>query len=471
MNDFIIINESTKQKKPEKKYKCPYCEVRDTRLNLVSHIEEKHEDLIPQGYSAPRVVFNHVNKKTSGRCIVCGKESPWNDSTWKYDRLCGSKKCHDNYVKQFRKNMVGVYKQEHLLNNPEIQKKMLANRRISGEYKFKDGGIRSYCGSYERKLLEFYDTVLNVHSNDIETPGPVIEYEFEGKKLFWITDIYYIPANLVHDVKDGGSNPNKRQMDEYRAKQDAKEDAITKANKYNYIRLTDNNFQQLLLILAELKEQLISNDNEEYIIRINEASATAGVMANIHATDAYIIPYLMNSSFAGTALSSSRDMQELYVIKDGKKVKTNPTFLKDYDYTMLKLNKECDINDLLNEEGEIYNTFYFYEKITNKKCLGLEQVLLDDNFTEVLDLYTESVLIQDIRESSLQNAINNQYLLPLTSIEDINKKNKLLREHTNIDIIQNPYGYIAYNVTTNESTSVFDDIEKIPKSLLSVLNR
>ena len=468
MKDYFIINESTKEEsKPKKKYKCPYCDLRATKLDLTYHVEEEHEDLIPEGYSAARIVFNHVNKKEHGRCIQCGKETPWNDITWKYERLCGNKKCHEEYIKTFRSRMVDKHGKEHLLNDPEKQKEMLANRRISGEYKFKDGGIRSYCGSYERKLLEFYDTVMNVHSKDIMTPGPTIEYEFEGRKCFWITDIYYVPANLVHDVKDGGSNPNTRQMDVYRSKQDAKEEAISKLNKYNYIRLTDNNFQQLLLILAELKEQLMDN-NQEYIIRINESSDISRSMTTENS--AYIIPYFINNSLVGTAFSTSRDMNELYIVKEGKKIKTNPTFLKEYDYSVFKFKGECNINKLLKDE-EQYNTFFFYEALSNKNCLNGEQIFIDENFEEVLDLYTESILQQEIRESSLLNAVNSKNLLPLISLEDKNKRDRLMSKYNNLDIIQSNEGYIAYNVLTNESSSIYNNIEDIPKDILNILDR
>ena len=177
--------------------------------------------------------------------------------------------------------MLNVHGVEHLLGDAEHQKKMLASRKISGTYKFQDGGVREYCGSYERKLLEFYDKVLNVPSSDIMSPGPIIEYMYKGKKHQWITDLLYIPANLVHDVKDGGDNPNNRQMDEYREKQIAKEEAIAKLDKYNYIRLTNNNFQQLILILAEIKELLL-DDSDKNIIRINENYIHESIKSNIN---------------------------------------------------------------------------------------------------------------------------------------------------------------------------------------------
>lgn len=464
MNDFILINEETKNK-PQKKYKCPYCELRETKINLIHHLEEEHEEMIPKDFSAARVIFNHINKKEHGRCIQCGKETKWNDNTWKYERLCDDKKCHEDYVKQFKQRMINKHGKEHLLNDPEKQKEMLANRKISGSYTFKDGGVRSYCGSYERKLLEFYDKVMNVHSKDIMTPGPVIEYEFEGKTLSWITDIYYIPANLVHDVKDGGSNPNKRQMDVYRAKQDAKELSISKLGKYNYIRLTDNNFQQLLLILSELKERLM-NDNEEPVIHINESSYISNTIPNKN--NVYIVPYMMNNTFIGLGLTFDKSIQDLYTIQDGKINKTNPTFLKDYNYTLMKFNGEFD--DSILEDVNTDNTFYFYEALTNKKYLSNDQILFDNNFVEELDLYTEAMIKIEIRENSLLNAINSECLLPIINDEDINKMNKKLHKYTNLDLLQNIDGYIVYNTITFESTKVYKDIDSIPDNVLKVLS-
>ena len=163
---------------------------------------------------------------------------------------------------------------QEMLKDPEYQNNvMLANRSISGKYKFQDGTIRTYVGSYEHKFLEFMDKFLNVKSEDLETPGPIIEYKFKGETHKWITDAYYAPYNLAFDIKDGGDNPNKREMPEYRAKQIAKEDAIRKQGKYNYIRLTDNKFEQLIELMLELKELYIEN-NGEYnpIIRINEST-------------------------------------------------------------------------------------------------------------------------------------------------------------------------------------------------------
>ena len=266
--------------KYKKKYKCPYCDERFERAKLSTHIEKKHNELIPEGYTASRVAFNTMNHKTVGHCIICGKETDWNEDKCRYERLCNSKKCHRQYVKLTEERLKaarGVSKSE-MLSDPSFQDKMLKGRSISGTYKFSDGGKIDYVGTYEKNFLEFMDKFLHVQSIDIQAPGPTIEYYYEGKKHFWITDFYYIPYNLVLDIKDGGKNPNNREMPEYRAKQKAKEKAIESDGRYNYIRLTDNQFDQLIEIMLDLKDAMIDMESPynqklaQYkpIIRINE---------------------------------------------------------------------------------------------------------------------------------------------------------------------------------------------------------
>ena len=155
---------------------------------------------------------------------------------------------------------------------------MLANRGISGKYKWSDGTYKTFVGSYEKKFLEFCDDVLHIKSDDLMTPGPTIEYEYNGQKHTWITDAIYLPYNLVFDIKDGGDNKNKREMPEYRAKQVNKEKFITDQGVYNYIRLTNNEFIQLLTIFAELKSMYIEDpDKVTTISRIHEHMGGAAI--------------------------------------------------------------------------------------------------------------------------------------------------------------------------------------------------
>lgn len=265
----------------EKKYKCPYCELRLTRQKLPPHIDNKHADMIPEGYTALRVAFNTINHKDHGECIICKREAPWNEEKGRYERLCGRQECIDAYKEMARKRNKNVYGTEIPQSDPrykeEIQKKALAHRKISGKYKFGDGGYVEYTGSYERKLLEYMDKIMHINSYDIAAPGPSIFYMYEGEEHLYISDFLYIPYNLIVEVKDGGSNKNNNQeMKSSREKTVAKEEAVKKDGKYNYLRLTDNDFSQLMEAFAVLKWKLLDEDTDEKYFKVNEFGLVAG---------------------------------------------------------------------------------------------------------------------------------------------------------------------------------------------------
>ena len=60
----IVLTEATKNasKNKQRKYKCPYCETRLPKEKLITHIEKNHADMIGEGYTAARIVFNMINK-------------------------------------------------------------------------------------------------------------------------------------------------------------------------------------------------------------------------------------------------------------------------------------------------------------------------------------------------------------------------------------------------------------------------
>ena len=356
---YKLILESSKY---IKKYKCPYCEKRLDRDKLISHVENDHDDMIPQNHTPARVVFNTINKKQHGVCIVCGKESLWNEDKCRYNRLCENPACKAKYKNMVEKRIVNTHgkSSRDMLMDPEHQEKMLANRKISGTYKFSDGGVRTYTGTYEKKTLEFFDKVFNCRSEDISSPGPVIEYVFKGEKHQWITDIYYIPYNLVIECKDGGSNPNNRPMEEYRAKQIAKEKALVNEGKYNYLRLTNNNFEQLLLVLAELKMQLIEDNKDQRIIRINEnmmASLGAFMPPDDRIKDTYVINYSKKDIFNGVAVTKDLSLSSIFTQDiDGTVREADSAYLHDAKYSIYRITE--DSNDINNRYKQIKNSHF-----------------------------------------------------------------------------------------------------------------
>lgn len=275
MQSEAMVSNATKSTY-QKKYKCPYCEGRFTRAKLHIHIQEKHEDLIPEGYTALRVAFNTINNKTEGHCIMCGNVTDWNEDKGRYERLCNDPKCHEAYKKMVAERTKKKYGTERLQTDPEyaeyVQRKALAGRKMHGEYTFADGGKIEYFGSYERKFLQFMDQVMHCESEDILAPAPSIKYQYEGKTHLYIPDFYYIPYNLIIEIKDGGSNPNNHphRTGEDELKLRAKEEAIRQLNEFSYVRVVNNDFSQVLSIMAVLKYNM-THRYKDPVIKVNES--------------------------------------------------------------------------------------------------------------------------------------------------------------------------------------------------------
>lgn len=452
----------TKNTKYKRKYKCKYCDIKYEREKLINHIDKNHSDLIPQDYTATRLVFNLINKKEYGTCVVCKSKTKWNEDKGRYERICESKVCHDKYVEYAHNNTKIVEK----LNDPEFQKKMLANRSISGTYKFSDGGVLSYTGSYEKNLLEFMDKFMNIKSYDIMTPGPIVEYTYEGEKRKWITDLYYIPYNLAFDVKDGGSNPNKRNMPEYRAKQIAKERAIEELNKYNYIRLTDNNFQQLIDIFLELKYRL--NDNQEVkdkmIIRINESNIAANALPPANSNDVYIIKYskrknmFVDEEEEKFALSKSYMQDAITINNDEYEYIDFESFFECTNIAMYRYKYSENIN-YLSILKEAKTDKDFYSILSKKECIDYNQIDYDNLFEKVMP-YSEYIkfLNESINSTlinNIKNSINENTSLPYFELENLNK------EYSNIKYYRDMNGVFLMNEETKARTKSFKDIDEL----------
>ena len=93
------------------KYKCPYCDARGlTKEDLAGHIDDQHREMIPEGWSAGRLAFKIIYKKDHGTCVVCKKDTQWNEKRCKYQRLCGDPKCKKTLRDAALKNHIKVYK-------------------------------------------------------------------------------------------------------------------------------------------------------------------------------------------------------------------------------------------------------------------------------------------------------------------------------------------------------------------------
>ena len=486
----------------ERRIACPLCRRKDFKDKLIRHIEKDHEDIIGE-ISAEQFLYDKTHPG-SGKCIVCGNKTDWNEKTGKYHRVCSNPRCKEELRAKFKKNMIRVHGKVSLLDDAAHQAKMLAHRSISGTYVYSDGTKFTYTGSYEHKAIEFMDKVLNCNSKDIIMPGPVIDYTDQyGNSRQWITDIYYVPYNLIIEVKDGGDNPNNRQMDEYRAKQVSKETELIKLGEYNYLRLTDNKFVQLMEVLALLKDQEINDPTTtNKVIRINESAVYDDRFFTIDDTDELKddidipIEYDIIRRLSDLKEYAAREHMGVGAVggivgtMDGNMLvqytphrhsfsgeKDGFGVVDDKKSTKLRVKSDNDETEIVDKEPFLQDKFYksyrhkrdrvtwenainLYEEITGKVMLSKDQLEYDDDFTESdLDRDNKLTLMNAIYsiESELYDTS-----LPLCDILDVNTaKSKLKEFPEGTMIMEDNNGYFAVDLESKIRTKSYKTILEI----------
>lgn len=485
----------------ERRIACPLCRRKDFKDKLIRHIEKDHEDIIGE-ISAEQFLYDKTHPG-SGKCIVCGNKTDWNEKTGKYHRVCSNPRCKEELRAKFKKNMIRVHGKVSLLDDAAHQAKMLAHRSISGTYVYSDGTKFTYTGSYEHKAIEFMDKVLNCNSKDIIMPGPVIDYTDQyGNSRQWITDIYYVPYNLIIEVKDGGDNPNNRQMDEYRAKQVSKEAELIKLGEYNYLRLTDNKFVQLMEVLALLKDQEINEPNTtNKVIRINESAVYDDrffTLDNIEETEEDNIPieYDIIRRLSDLKEYAAREHMGVGAVGgivgtiDGNMLvqytphrhsfsgeKDGFGIVDDKKSTKLRVKSDNEETEIVDKEPFLQDKFYksyrhkrdrvtwenainLYEEITGKVMLSKDQLEYDDDFTESnLDRDNKLTLMNAIY--SIESEIYDTSL-PLCDILDVNTaKSKLKEFPEGTMVMEDNNGYFAIDLESKIRTKSYKTILEI----------
>ena len=221
-----------------------------------------------------------------------------------------------------------------------------------------------------------------------------------------------IPYNLIIEIKDGGDNPNNRPMEDYRAKQLAKEAQIKKDGEYNYVRVTNNQFDQLLAVLAELKMQYLDIDNAkntEKVFRVNES-----VFNPIDSIpNKPVLVHYQNNITLEEGICVANDALLQNIFTDAGMV-SGPEFLKECSYNLYEANKGID-KSILKSEG--FNTYSIYEAFTGNTLYTFEQVALDPNLSKVTDVWKE---INESADDAISYMLGGDYenMKKLDSLEE-----------------------------------------------------
>jgi hypothetical protein len=221
----------------------------------ISSLEKDNsKELESMKITAKQAIFNSRNKlpitNLYGQSVISKKPTVWNEKAGRYQRFTDDTE-RAQYRQTFLDRMRKVHGKDHLLSDPNQQRFMLANRGISGEYTFQDGTHKTYTGKEELALLKFFNEVLEWPSSDIITPAPQnFHYEDpDGKEHFYFPDAWIESLNLILEVKG--------ELHSYRLRDietENRKDEILKTSKYEYFKVEDRNYLELLNEIVRIKE-------------------------------------------------------------------------------------------------------------------------------------------------------------------------------------------------------------------------
>ena len=244
-------------------FKCKICDFKihihayeknlaiSAKHSMGAHYGTEHKDIIPPGMTGFQYFYFLLTGKSRGSCVICKSETDFNEKTMKYSRFCNNTECKKTYKTERDNRMLKARGTVYVTKDPEFQKKMLANRKISGIYEWSDGTKLEYTGSYERHFLEYLDKSLQWTSSDIMSPSPhIYSYEYNDTSHYYIPDFFIPTLSLEIEIKDDGSAKNIN--DDSRAKDVIKNELMNScSNLFNYIKIVNKDYSKFMELIKE----------------------------------------------------------------------------------------------------------------------------------------------------------------------------------------------------------------------------
>lgn len=256
----------------QKTFKCKYCNaIFKESDKYAAHMEKKHNDMIPPDMTPAQYIYFLKTGKKNGNCVICKNPTKWNEKTNKYRRFCENPEYKKQYADEFKNRMKNKYGKTTLLNDPEHQRAMLANRHISGVYTWSDYKHKfRYTGSYEKAFLEFLDRLVDFDPEDIISPSPHnYTYTYDGRDHYYFPDVYIPSLNLEIEIKDGGDNPNMHHkiQEVDKVKEHLKDEVLSsKSVPVNYLKITNKNHMKFFEYLEEAKKRFQENNYKKIVM-------------------------------------------------------------------------------------------------------------------------------------------------------------------------------------------------------------
>lgn len=246
-------------------YRCQFCKFNiivnknhskkdkiSAKQKMGLHYETKHKSMLPPEMDGYRWFYFLLTKKDKGSCVECHNETEFNRTTMKYSRFCNNPLCKQKYKETRDKRMMDKYGKIYLLDDPEVQKKMQAGRKIGGLYAWSDGKTKfQYLSSYELHFLKFLDEELHWPASDLFSPSPhTYVYEYEKKEHYYMPDFFIPSLNCEVEIK---SDDRMYKQNQESKEKDILKDAMMKSlsNTINYIRILDKDYSGFLELIKE----------------------------------------------------------------------------------------------------------------------------------------------------------------------------------------------------------------------------
>ena len=214
------------------------------------HIAEKHNDQIPEECEGLEFAYSLLVHKPVGRlCVMCHKNNVhFNPDALKYERICSDPKCKEEYVKMVKGRMVKVYGKEHLLNEAEMQRKMIFNHANAQDYVWDDTHKFRVIGSYE---IDFLDELkrLGWSPSDVIAPSPNnYWYKWkDGTEHLYIPDFFIPSLSLEVEIKESdNTHPRMEHSREIEHLKDERMAREMKKTSINYIKIVDKKYDEFI---------------------------------------------------------------------------------------------------------------------------------------------------------------------------------------------------------------------------------
>ena len=351
-----------------KKYKCPFCvKVFNNPDILYTHVSSFHSDELDEEKSVKQNVYDKTHP-SEHLCQICKiNKCIWNEKTGRYSTICSNPSCREEARRRFKENYKKKNGKDHTLNDPEIQKEMMKNRKTSGNYRFRDGRVLPYISSYEEDFLKIVDLVLGLTVDEIKECPFIFYYEYEDEKHFYLPDYYIEPYDLIIEIKADEDVTHPKILAIDKEKEKLKEEAVKKDGTHNYIKICDKNYDQFIELIEMFKnDPMAQKKTVDKIVIIPERKETIKGFKmpklNFFASD----KTMCNSYIMKKILDEVNGELDISLVVREAVLRAKDMYVKPYnevvDVKELKTYK-CDFKD----DNTIKNTFNKFSKYFTKE--------------------------------------------------------------------------------------------------------